>query len=68
MAIKAKKLQSAKVEAIASAKTTFENFSDYIFTDYRGLTVEQITELRNQLRAKNADYRVVRNNFARLAL
>ncbi len=68
MAIKAKKLQSAKVEAIASAKTTFENFSDYIFTDYRGLTVEQITEFRNQLRAKNADYRVVKNNFARLAL
>lgn len=26
MAIKAKKLQSVKVEAIASAKTTFENF------------------------------------------
>lgn len=68
MAIKAKKLQPAKVEAIASVKTIFEGFSDYIFTDYRGLTVGQITQLRDQLREKNADFKVIKNNFARIAL
>lgn len=67
MAIKAKKLQSAKVEAIASAKTVFEGYNDFIFTDYRGLTVEQITALRDQLRTKNAELKVVKNNFARVA-
>ena len=52
MAIKAKKLQPVKVEGIASTKKTLEGYSDFIFADYRGLTVEQITTLRNQLREK----------------
>ncbi|AEE17712.1 50S ribosomal protein L10 [Treponema brennaborense] len=67
MAMKAKKLQPAKVEAIAAAKTTLEGGSDYIFTDYRGLTVEQISALRDQLREKNCSFKVVKNNFARVA-
>lgn len=67
MAIKAKKLQPAKTDAIAAVKTVFEEYNDYIFTEYRGLTVEQITELRKQLRAKNCEYKVIKNNFARIA-
>ena len=62
MAIRAKNLQPAKVEAIAAAKSVLEGCSDYIFADYRGLTVEQITELRKQLRAKNCAFKVVKNN------
>ncbi len=67
MAIKAKKLQPAKVTAIETVKEKFESFSDFIFADYRGLTVEQITDLRRQLRAKNCEFKVVKNNFARIA-
>lgn len=67
MAIKAKKLQPVKVEGIASIKKTLEGYSDFIFADYRGLTVEQITTLRNQLREKNCAFKVVKNNFARIA-
>lgn len=67
MAIKAKKLQAGKTQAIADIKVRLESVSDYIFTEYRGLTVEQITNLRGQLRAKGATYKVVKNNFARIA-
>ncbi len=67
MAIKAKKIQDTKVKAIAKAKGKFEGYSDYIFANYRGLTVAQITELRKKLREKNCEFRVVKNNFARLA-
>ncbi|MBR5866523.1 MAG: 50S ribosomal protein L10 [Spirochaetaceae bacterium] len=67
MVMKAKKLQPAKVEAIAAAKEVLGSCSDYIFTDYRGLTVEQISELRKQLRAKNCAFKVIKNNFARIA-
>jgi len=67
MAVKAKKLQAAKTAAIADIKTRFETASDYIFTEYRGLTVEQITNLRRLLRAKGCSYKVVKNNFARIA-
>jgi large subunit ribosomal protein L10 len=67
MAVKAKKLQPAKTVAIADIKARFEAANDYIFTEYRGLTVEQITNLRRQLRATGCSYKVVKNNFARIA-
>jgi len=67
VAIVAKKLQNAKVKSIGEMKDAFSVSQDFIFTDYRGLTVEQITNLRRQLRGKGACYTVVKNNFARLA-
>lgn len=67
MAIKAKKLQPAKTAAIASAKESFSAYNDFIFADYRGLTVEQITALRDKLREKEVPLKVVKNNFARVA-
>jgi len=67
MAIVAKKIQDAKVASIGEIKEAFSASQDFIFTDYRGLTVEQISALRKQLRGKGADYKVVKNNFARIA-
>ncbi|MDR1100708.1 MAG: 50S ribosomal protein L10 [Treponema sp.] len=67
MAIVAKKIQDSKTKAIAELKDVFKTSKDFIFTDYRGLTVEQSTALRKLLRAKEARYKVVKNNFARLA-
>lgn len=67
MAIVAKKIQDVKVQSIDALKETFGAAPDYIFADYRGLTVEQITALRKQLRAKDAEFKVVKNNFARIA-
>ena len=67
MAIKAKKIQPAKAEAIENAKKVLGEYNDFIFADYRGLTVEQITALRDKLREKNAVLKVMKNNFARIA-
>jgi len=67
MAIIAKKIQENKTKAIGKLKETLGTAQDYIFTDYRGLTVEQITNLRRQLRTKEVEYKVVKNNFARIA-
>ena len=67
MAIKAKKIQPAKAEAIENAKKVLGEYNDFIFADYRGLTVQQITALRDKLREKNAVLKVVKNNFARIA-
>jgi large subunit ribosomal protein L10 len=67
MAIVAKKIQDNKVKAIGELKEAFGSSKDFIFTDYRGLTVEQISNLRKQLRTKEVKYKVVKNNFARLA-
>jgi large subunit ribosomal protein L10 len=67
MAIIAKKVQESKTKAIGKLKETLSSAQDFIFTDYRGLTVEQITDLRKQLRTKEAEYKVLKNNFARIA-
>ncbi|MDR0639202.1 MAG: 50S ribosomal protein L10 [Spirochaetaceae bacterium] len=67
MAIVAKKIQDAKTALIKELCEAFAGSPDFIFTEYRGLTVAQISELRKQLREKNAVYKVVKNNFARLA-
>lgn len=67
MAIIAKKLQETKVKAIGELKDSLSVAQDFIFTDYRGLTVEQITNLRKQLRSKDVEYTVVKNNFAKIA-
>jgi large subunit ribosomal protein L10 len=67
MAIVAKKIQESKTKAIGELKESFSAAQDFIFTDYRGLTVEQITNLRRNLRVKQVEYKVVKNNFARIA-
>ena len=67
MAMMAHKVQAAKTAAIEEAKKTFAEYNDFIFADYRGMTVEQITSLRKKLRAQNAVLKVVKNNFARIA-
>jgi large subunit ribosomal protein L10 len=67
MARVAKKLQTYKVEAVGAAKDLLKDYQDFIFTDYRGLTVAQISGLRKQLRAKNCKLKVVKNNYTQLA-
>jgi ribosomal protein L10 len=48
-------------ERLGTAKTA-------VLTEYRGLTVRQISDLRKQLKAASAEYRVVKNRLARLAV
>lgn len=38
-----------------------------IFTDYRGLTVAELSELRKLLRDRNFEYRIVKNTLAEIA-
>lgn len=67
MAMLAKKIQPAKTAAIEAAKKTLGEYNDFIFTEYRGMTVEQITKLRDKLREKDSAVKVIKNNFARIA-
>ena len=67
MAILARQLQPAKTQAIEETKKALDGYNDFIFTEYRGLTVEQITALRGKLREKEVPLKVVKNNFAKVA-
>lgn len=61
------KLNDKKLQAVKELKNKFGSYKGFIFTDFRGLSVEQITKLRKELRKLNAEYKVVKNNFARIA-
>lgn len=68
MANKTQKIQPRKVEAVQRIRAMVEGSRDVLFANFRGLTVEQITALRRTLRTQQADFKVVKNNYARLAL
>jgi large subunit ribosomal protein L10 len=51
---------SELAEKLASAKASF-------LADYRGLTVDQVNQLRSKLREVGVDYRVVKNTLLKLA-
>ena len=57
--------QKAKVEKLEKLKKELEQYKSFIFTNYRGMNVEQISDLRNKLREKNAQFHVVKNRFVK---
>ena len=62
------KVQQYKVEAVQKLKGWFKESPDLIFSDFRGLTFPQMTDLRAKLGERKTLYRVVRNAFAKIAL
>ena len=56
-----------KAQIIDSLQDTFSKCSIGILTDYRGLSVPEITILRRKLRESSIEYKVVKNTLARFA-
>jgi large subunit ribosomal protein L10 len=57
-----------KTETIEDLKTRLRGVKTVLLTEYRGLSVAQLSELRKQLRGVSAEYKIVKNRLARLAL
>ena len=57
-----------KIEAVDDLKQRLDGVKTVLLTEYRGLTVQQISELRKQLRAVSAEYKVVKNRLAKIAI
>ena len=57
-----------KKQVVQEIKQKLEGATLVICTDYRGLNVEQVTELRNKLRVPGVEYRVLKNTMFRFAL
>ncbi len=56
-----------KREVIDNISERMKAAKAMVFADYRGLTVEQDTELRSALRKAGVDYKVVKNTLTRFA-
>jgi large subunit ribosomal protein L10 len=57
--------KEAELQQLAAA---FKSAENVILLDYKGLNVLQATELRRQIRAAQAQYRVVKNTLAKRVL
>lgn len=57
-----------KVREVESLKARLDGATAVILTEYRGLTVQQLGDLRKQLRAASAQYKIAKNRLARLAM
>jgi len=57
----------AKIEEVARLKERFEKAVGLVLCDYRGLTANEMVELREKFTKQGLEYRVVKNTLARLA-
>jgi len=57
-----------KAAELQQMETAFRGVDSAIVLDYKGMNVPQVTELRRQLRAAKASYKVVKNTLAKRAI
>ena len=57
-----------KATAVQEITARFQESDAALLTEYRGLTVGEIADLRNALREANTDYKVLKNTLARIAV
>ncbi len=57
----------AKRETVAELREELTNARTMIISEYRGLTVKEIAEIRRALRKQDVRYRVIKNRLLRIA-
>jgi large subunit ribosomal protein L10 len=60
--------RAQKAELAAHFREVFSTTTVVVVTRYSGLTVAEMTSLRNKMREAGADFKVVKNRVTRLAL
>lgn len=58
----------SKVKAVEEASALLDKSQAAFLTEYRGLTVSEITELRDRLRKSGGEYHVFKNTLVRRAM
>jgi large subunit ribosomal protein L10 len=59
--------RQARIEEVERLEARLRSAKSLILTEYRGLTVAEITELRRALRSGSAEYHVVKNSLTQRA-
>lgn len=60
--------KQAKIEAVGNVKTTLSKATSYVLLGFKGMTVMQVTDLRNRFRKAGVEYRVIKNTLFQQAL
>lgn len=62
------KILKQKEELVNNLATELKEANLVLLVDYRGITVEDVTKLRNDVREAKGEYRVIKNNIIKRAL
>ena len=62
------KIIKQKEEAVKKLAEELKDTKIVLLADYRGITVEDVTKLRAELRNSNSEYKVIKNNIVKRAL
>jgi len=62
------KILNQKKEEVKQLAEKMKEAKLILFTDYRGINVEDVTSLRANLRGSKSEYKVIKNNITRRAL
>ena len=63
-----KTILKQKEKEVKELAEKFKKANLVLLTDYRGITVEDVTKLRNTLRETTGEYKVIKNNIIKRAL
>jgi large subunit ribosomal protein L10 len=55
--------RSDKTQMVTMIKERFARMSSAVFVDYAGLTVEEVSKLRDELRKSGVEYKVLKNKL-----
>ncbi|HEY2404542.1 MAG TPA: 50S ribosomal protein L10 [Polyangiaceae bacterium] len=62
-------MERAQKEAtVKELRSQFDRMTSAVFLDFTGMTVEEVSKLRDVFRAKGVEYRVVKNKLVQKAL
>ena len=59
--------QELKKDVVSEIKERIQKANSVVLVEYKGLTVEQDTELRNEFRKNNCEYKVYKNRLLKIA-
>ena len=62
------KILKQKEELVNNLAAELKEDTLILLVDYRGISVEDVTKLRNEIREANAEYKVIKNNIIKRAL
>jgi large subunit ribosomal protein L10 len=61
------KVLSQKKSEVVKLSEKIKKAQSFVLTDYRGINVQDDTQLRNDLRKSNVEYKVIKNSLTRFA-
>lgn len=61
-------IKEQKVQIVEELKNKFQSSSSAVLVDYKGLNVQEVTELRGKFREANVDYKVYKNTLTEIAV